>query len=100
MGALAAGLYGVLGVGLLAGSVALLTQQSMAAVPLYDESAASDPVALARVFGLSLGGLGVATLAFAAVEAVDAASVVAVSAYAVAVLCIALVTTFRTRQYE
>lgn len=97
---LTAALYGVLGVALLASGAFLLTRQSMQPVPLYDESVASDPAALARVLGLSLGALGVATLVFAAVEAVTSADVVVVSAYAVVVLSIALATTLRTRRYE
>jgi hypothetical protein len=100
MGLGSAALYGVLGGVLLVASVVLLSRQTMEPVPLYDESAASDPDAVARVFGLSLGALAVVTLAFAAVEAVDATGVVAVSSYAVVVLCIALVTTLRTRKYE
>lgn len=100
MAALAAALYGALGVALLGSGAALFSRQSMAGVPLYDESAASDPAALARVLGLSLVALGVTTVGFAAVEFAGGADVVTVSAYAVAVLCIALVTTVRTRKYE
>lgn len=100
MSVFAAALYGTLGIGLLASGAVLVSRQSMAAVPLFDDATATDPAALARVLGLSLGALGVTTLAFAGVEATGGADVVAVSAYAVVVLCIALLTTFKTRAYE
>jgi hypothetical protein len=100
MGTVAAGLYASLAVVLLASGAILYARESMASVPLYDAAAATDQEALARVLGLSLGALGVTTLAFAAVEFVYGAAGVAVSVYAGVVLCVALVTTLRTRKYE
>lgn len=100
MGIVVAAVYAALAVLLIAGGVALVAQQSMAGVPMYDPETATDPTALARVLGLSLVAFGVATLAFAAVEAVDRTTVVTVAAYGVAVLGIAVLTAARTRKYE
>lgn len=100
MGFAAAAAYGVLGTALLAAGATIRSQASMAGVPLYDADGATNPAALAGVVGASLAAFGVATLAFAAVEAVDRTSVVVVAGYAIAVLCIALAAGSRTRRYE
>jgi len=100
MGIVAASVYALLGVALLAAGVALRSRESMDDVPLYDPASATDPVALARTVGLSLVAFGVSTLAFAAVEAVDRTDVVVVAGYGVLVLTIALLTATRTRTYE
>lgn len=100
MGTVAAVAYGALGLSLLAAGGVLRTRRSMADVPFYDPSDASDPAALASVLGISLGLLGAVTVGFAAVEAADEASGVVVAVYAVVVLSIALVTALRTRPYE
>lgn len=100
MGMVVAAVYAALAVVLIAGGVALFAQQSMADVPLYDPETATDPSALARVLGLSLVAFGAATLAFAAVEAVDRTTVVTVAVYGFAVLGIAVLTAARTRKYE
>lgn len=100
MGVAAAAVYGAIGVALLAGGRALYAAESMDSVPLYDPATATDPAALARVLGLSLAAFALATLAFAAFEALDRTTGVVVSAYAVVVLCVALLTAVRTRKYE
>lgn len=100
MGIVAAVVYGALGLALVAAGGALRARRSMADVPFYDPSDATDPEALAQVLGLSLSVLGIATLAFAAVEAFGGADGIVVAAYAVVVLTVALVTALQTRQYE
>jgi len=96
----AAAPYLALGTALLAGGWALYSARSVDALPLYDAEEATDPAALAVVLALSLAAFGVATLAFAAVQAADRNSVVVVATYGVVVLCIALATAWRTRAYE
>ena len=100
MGIVVAAVYGTLGAALLAGGHSLYTTESMDPVPLYDPETATDPAALARVLGLSLVAFALATLAFAAFEALDQTTGVVVAGYAVVVLCIALLTAARTRKYE
>lgn len=100
MGLAVAAVYATLAVALLAGGRSLYVAESMDHVPLYDPETATDSTALARVLGLSLAAFAVATLAFAAFEALDRTTGVVVSAYAVVVLCIALLTAARTRKYE
>lgn len=100
MGIVVAAAYALVGLALLLAGVALRSQESMDDVPFYDQASATNPVALARVIGLSLVAFGVSTLAFAAVEAVDRTGVVVVAGYGVLVLSIALVTATRTRTYE
>lgn len=100
MGIVAAAVYGTIGVALLAGGRVLYAAESMESVPLYDPETATNPAALARVLALSLAAFGLATVAFAAFEALDRTTGVVVSAYAVVVLCIALLTAVRTRKYE
>lgn len=92
--------YAALAAALLAGGWALYRAGSMAAVPLYDAETASDPAALSVVLAVSLGALGVVTLAFAGLHAAGRSSVVVVAGYGVVVLCIALGTAWRTRAYE
>lgn len=100
MGIVVAAVYAVLAVVLIAGGVALVAQQSMEGVPLYDPETATNPSALARVLGLSLVAFGAVTLTFASVEAIDRTNVVAVAVYGFAVLGIAVLTAARTRKYE
>ncbi|WP_232701486.1 hypothetical protein [Halobacterium wangiae] len=100
MGIVVAAVYGTLAVALLAGGRSLYAAESMDPVPLYDPETTSDPRALARVLGLSLVAFALATLAFAAFEALDRTTGVVVAGYAVVVLCIALLTAARTRKYE
>jgi len=92
--------YLALAAALLAGGWALYDAGSVEVLPLYDAEAATDPAALAVVLALSLVAFGVATLAFATVQAAGRNSVVVVAAYGVVVLCIALATAWRSRAYE
>lgn len=96
----AAAPYVALAVALFAGGWALYDAGSVDALPLYDAETATDPAALAAVLALSLTALGVATLAFAGVQAAGRNSVVVVATYGVVVLCVALATAWRTRAYE
>lgn len=96
----AAAPYLALSVALFAGGWALYSAGSVDALPLYDADAATDPDALAVVLALSLTAFGVATLAFAGIQATGQNSVVVVATYGVVVLCIALGTAWRTRAYE
>ncbi|WP_336036942.1 hypothetical protein [Halobacterium yunchengense] len=100
MGTVAAAGYAALGLALAAAGLALRRAETMSPVPLYDESTATDPAALARVLGAALVAFGAATLAFAALEAVERTGVVVVAGYGVVVLTVALVTAARTRHYE
>lgn len=100
MGIAVAAVYGTLAVALLAGGRSLYAAESMDPVPLYDAGTPADPASLARVLGVSLAAFAVATLGFAAFEAFDLTTGVVVAGYAVAVLCIALLTATRTRKYE
>ena len=96
----AAAPYLALAAALFGGGWALYSAGSVDALPLYDAEAASDPAALAIVLALSLTAFGVATLAFAGVQATGRNSVVVVATYGVVVLSIALATAWRTRAYE
>lgn len=96
----AAAPYGLLGVLLAVSGGLLYAAESMDGVPLYEAGSAADPAALARVLGVSLVAFGIATLAFAALRAVNQDDVVVVASYAVVVLCTALLTAWRAQPYE
>jgi|GEM_PF-1449631 len=96
----AAAPYLAIAAALFAGGWVLYSAGSVEVLPLYDADAATDPAALSVVLALSLTAFGVATLAFAGLQAAGRNSVVAVATYGVVVLCIALATAWRTRAYE
>ena len=96
----AAAPYAALAATLFAGGWALYRAGSVDVLPLFDAEAANDPAALAVVLALSLTAFGLATLAFAGVQATGRNSVVVVATYGVVVLTIAIATAWRTRAYE
>lgn len=100
MGIVVAAAYAVIGFGLLAAGRSLLAAESMNGVPLYDPETASNPAALARVLALSLAAFAVATIAFAAFEAVDRTTTPVVAGYTTVVLTVALLAATRARKYE
>ncbi|MFB6072359.1 MAG: hypothetical protein ABEJ88_05250 [Halobacterium sp.] len=100
MGLVVAAAYAAIASALLAAGVALHSAETMDPVPLFDSSSATNPVALARVVGASLVAFGVATLAFAALEALDQTTTSVVAGYTTVVLVVALLTASRTRKYE
>lgn len=100
MGTIAAAGYALVGVLLLAAGGVLYARESMAAVPFYDATRATDPVALSRLLAHSLVAFGALTLGFAALTLLDRTGEIVVAGYAVGVMAVAVVTAGVTRQYE